>query len=60
MPASIKEFGEWKAIYKQVPGWEHDTQKAITFGSVPDNLQSFVRQIEKNVRQEIVFISTSH
>ena len=60
MPATIKEFGEWKAIYQNVHGWKKDTEKAIMFGSLPDDLQSVVKLIEKKVRKEIVFISTSN
>ena len=60
MPATIKEFGEWKATYEDIPGWKHDTQKAITFGSVPNDLQSFVRMIERRARHEVVFVSTSN
>ncbi len=46
MPATIKELGEWKARYENVKGWNCDSSKFITFGSVPNDLQSFVRFIE--------------
>ena len=38
MPATIREFGEWKALYENVDGWKCDSSKFITFGAVPDNL----------------------
>lgn len=60
MPATITEFGEWKAIYKSLPGWQQETNHAITFGSLPDDLQSFVRLVEQQAKHEVVFVSTSH
>jgi len=60
MPATIQEFGEWKALYEKQTGWNCDTSKFITFGSVPDDLQSFVRMIETKAQREVVFVSTSH
>ena len=59
MPCNIRELGSWKAKYQKMHGWEEDTQKLITFGSVPDELQTFVRQIETKVKAEVVFVSTN-
>ena len=60
MPATISEFGEWKASYETVTGWGKDTTKEITFGGTPDDLQSFVRLLEQKIKKEVVFVSTSH
>ena len=59
MPCSLKELGSWKPTYEQFSGWGSDTQKAITFGDVPDELQTFIRRVEKKVKNEVVFISTN-
>ncbi len=58
MPATIKELGAWKARYEEVKGWNCNSSKFITFGSVPNDLQSFVRFIETKAKREVVFVST--
>ena len=59
MPASIFELGDWNAIYEKIPGWRQDTQESVTFGGVPNEMQTFIRILENKCKMEVSFVSTS-
>ena len=59
IPASLHKFRSAKPIYKQLPGWGDITSSMLKegYGSLPNELKSYVQFIENQVNCKVSIIS---
>lgn len=57
-PTSLKKLGQCHPVYEELPGWQCDTSKAMTFEELPENAQKYINRIEEltGVKVKIVAV----
>lgn len=55
-PGDLSVLEECKPVYKTLPGWQEDVSYAKSFGDLPKNCKAYIREIEKLIGCNIMFI----
>ena len=57
IPASLKDYGNSKAIYKEFDGWMYDITKVRKYDDLPANCKKYLEFIEEYTKTRISLVS---
>ena len=57
IPASLKDYGNSKAIYKEFDGWMCDIKKVRKYDDLPANCKKYLEFIEEYTKTRISLVS---
>jgi len=57
-PADLSAWGEYQAIYEELPGWQRDTSKMRNPKDIPSEALDYIRKLEQllDVRVEMLSV----
>jgi adenylosuccinate synthase len=59
VPASLKDYGRAKPVYKVFDGWTEDISDVRRFEDLPENCQKYIRFIEEYTKTPLCLVSVS-
>jgi adenylosuccinate synthase len=59
IPASPKNWYEYKPVYEELDGWSEDISEMKKFEYLPDNAKKYVHRLEELTESKIIIISVS-
>ena len=59
LPSCIEDLERVEPVFEKLPGWgDFDTKNAKSMSDLPNNLQNYVKYIEKALGVPVVLMST--
>jgi adenylosuccinate synthase len=59
-PSIIDDLERLSPVYTTLKGWKKDIQEIEKFDLLPENCKSFIKEIEKNIKVPVKYISVSN